>query len=95
MPIVNKYQEILQYVESCGYYTEKALNAWSQPDIADPWLIAAAAANGYTLVTDEVSAGTLSIRTPSKNAKIPDVARAFNVKTSNLYNMMRQFGIRI
>lgn len=93
--IVNQYQEILQYVEGCGYYTERALNAWSQPDVADPWLIAASAVNGYTLITDEVSAGTLSKKTPSKNAKIPDVAREFNVKTEDLYYMMRQLKIRI
>lgn len=31
--IVNQYQEILQYVEGCGYYTERALNAWSLPDV--------------------------------------------------------------
>lgn len=95
IPIVNKYQEILRYVESCGYYTERALHTWSQPDVADPWLIAASAVNGYTLISDEVSAGTLSKRTPSKNAKIPDVARVFNVKTNHLYYMMRQLGIRI
>lgn len=94
-PVVNKYQEILRYVESCGYYRERALNTWAQPDVADPWIIAAAAVNGYTLITDEVSAGTLSKRTPSKNAKIPDVARAFSVKTGNLYYMMRQLGIKI
>lgn len=53
--VVNKYQEILRYVESCGYYTERALNTWVQPD----------------------------------------VARAFSVKTGNLYYMMRQLGIKI
>ena len=35
------------------------------------------------------------IKNPNKNAKIPDVAKAFGVKTDNLFYMMRQLGIRI
>ena len=43
----------------------------------------------------EVPSGGLSIKTPNKAAKIPDVARAFGVKTENIYYMMRQLGIKI
>ncbi|MCI9545349.1 MAG: DUF4411 family protein [Lachnospiraceae bacterium] len=93
--IIKKYQEILQYIETCGYYNDKALNAWSKNDVADPWLIAAATVHGYTIITNEVSAGTLSNRTPSKNAKIPDVAKAFNVKTEPIFYMMRKLNIKI
>ena len=69
--IIYKYQEILQYVQSCGLYKEQALQAWAPSHIADPWLIAAAAVNGYTIITAEVSSGGLSPKTPNKNAKIP------------------------
>ena len=72
-----------------------ALNAWSQATVADPWLIAAAAVNGYTIISDEASAGTLSIKNQSKNAKIPDVAKNFGVKSKPLFYMMRQLGIKI
>lgn len=93
--IIGTYQKIIQYVQSCGYYNDKALNKWSQVDVADPWLIAASVANGYTLITNEVSAGTLSTKTPSRNAKIPDVANAFGVKAKPLFYMMRELGIKI
>ena len=93
--IVNKYQQILQYIQTCGLYKEQALHAWAQGDVADPWLIAAASVNNYTIITLEVSSGNLSKNTPNKNAKIPDVARNFGVKTNNLYYMMRQLKISI
>lgn len=35
----------------------------------------------YTFITNTMLAGALSNKTPSKNAKIPDVAKVFNVKT--------------
>lgn len=93
--IVGKYQEILQYIQTCGLYKEQALQMWANGDVADPWLIAAAAVNNYTIITSEVSSGGLSIKNPNKYAKIPDVAKAFGVKTNNLYYMMRQLGIKI
>lgn len=93
--IILKYQKILQYIQECGYYNDKALYIWSQAEVADPWLIAASAVNHYTIITNEVSAGTLNKKTPSRNPKIPDVAKAFGVKTESLFYMMRKLGIRI
>ena len=93
--IISKYQDVLQYVQSCGLYKEQALQAWAPGHIADPWLIAAAAVNDYTIITAEVSSGGLSTKNPNRNAKIPDVAKAFGVRTNNLYYMMRQLGIKI
>lgn len=93
--IVNKYQEILQYIQNCGLYQNQALQTWARADIADPWIIAAAAVNDYTIITAEVPSGGLSVKNPNKYAKIPDVARAFDVKTENIYYMMRQLSIQI
>lgn len=93
--IVNKYQEILQYIQNCGLYQNQALQTWARADIADPWIIAAAAVNDYTIITAEVPSGGLSVKNPNKYAKIPDVARAFDVKTENMYYMMRQLSIQI
>lgn len=93
--IISKYQKVLQYIQKCGLYKEQALKTWSDGDVADPWLIAAAAVNDYTIITAEVSSGGLSMKNKNKNAKIPDVAKAFGVKTNNLYYMMRQLGIKI
>ena len=93
--IISKYQEVLEYVQSCGLYKEQALQAWAPSHIADPWLIAVAAVNNYTIITAEVPSSGLSPKNPNRNAKIPDVAKAFEVRTNNLYYMMRQLGIKI
>ena len=93
--IIGKYQEVLQYVQNCGLYKEQALQAWAPGHIADPWLIAAASVNNYTIITAETPSGGLNPKTPNKNAKIPDVAKTFGVRTNNLYYMMRQLGIKI
>ncbi len=93
--IIAKYAEILQYVQTCGYYNEKGLKEWARNDIADPWLIAAAAIKGYTVITFEESAGYLSVKNKSGKVKIPDIAKHFNVEVHNLYYMMRQLKIRI
>ncbi len=93
--IIGKYQEVLQYIQTCGLYKEQALRIWADGDAADPWLIASAIVNDYTIITAEVPSGGLSVKNPNKNAKIPDVAKAFGVRTNNLYYMMRQLGIKI
>lgn len=93
--IIGKYQGILQYVQTCGLYKEQALQTWANGDVADPWLIAAAAVNDYTIITAEVPSGGLSVKNPNRYAKIPDVAKRFGVRTNNLYYMMRQLGIKI
>jgi len=93
--IVDKWQEVIQYVQTCGLYNENALHSWAQINVADPWLIAAAAVYGYTIITLEGSAGRLSPMNKSGKVKIPDVARAFGVKTNNIFYMMRQLGIKI
>ena len=90
-----RYQEVIQYISTCGLYKATALHNWAQSGIADPWLIASAIANGYTLVTEEVGSGGLSKKNPNKAAKIPDVANHFGTKTINIYDMMRKLHIKI
>ena len=92
---IRNYQEILEFVRSSGYYKEEALQAWAPSSVADPWLIASAMANDLTLVTQEVPSGGLSKKTPNKKAKIPDIARFFEVNTISIYDMMRILEIKI
>lgn len=92
---VKCYQEVMRYIAESGYYRPDAVATWAPSTIADPWLIAVAKANGYTIVTQEVASGGLSKKTPNKVAKIPDVARHFGVKTINIYDMMRKLEISI
>ena len=92
---VKSYQEVMQYVATCGLYKESAFRNWAPGDVADPWLIASAISNGFTIVTQEIGSGGLSRKTPNRVAKIPDVARQFGVCTINLFDMMRKLGIFI
>ena len=95
-PILDKYREVLTNIQTNPCYKPEALQEWANVSVADPWLIATAAKFGYTIVTFETTAGAgLSPNAPSKNPKIPDVAKAFNVKTVNLYYMMSALGITL
>ena len=87
--IIVKYGEVLRYIQDNPAYKPAALTEWSREDVADPWLIAAAVVGNYTIVSFENENKGLNSRNPSKNAKIPDVAKAFNVEVQNLYYMMR------
>lgn len=91
--IINKYKEVLEFLQESPLYSERALRNWSNISVADPWLIAAASALGYTLVTFETSAGIISINSPSGKPKIPDIAKAFNVNCVNLFYFMRKMNI--
>lgn len=93
--VIANYQSVLQYIQTCGLYKESALAAWAPANIADPWLIAAAKSNNYTIVTLEAPSGGLSTKTQNKSEKIPDVARALDVKTISLFEMMRRLGIAL
>ena len=95
LSIVSHYSDILKYVQTCGLYTNHALMEWSNASEADPWLIAAALETGYTIITFEASAGSLSKKNPSNRCKIPDVCKAFQVNFSDLYDMMRILSINL
>ena len=81
---------MLNHINQSGFYKALALKIWSEGNVADPWIIASAKANCYTIVTEEIPSGGLSIKTPNKSAKIPDVAKYFDVKTVNIFDMMRK-----
>lgn len=93
--IIPKYAEVMQYIQECGFYNEKGLNDWARNEVADPWLIAAAAAKGYKLITFEQSAEPLNVKNKCGRVKIPDVAKHFNVEVHTLYHMMRQLKMKI
>lgn len=93
--ILQKYSAILQHVQNSPWYKPAALNEWSRKSVADAWIIATAAAYNYTIITFEEANKGLSAKNPSKNAKIPDVASVFNVKTEKLYYMIRALGFKL
>lgn len=93
--IAMQYGKVLSYVQTSGFYKPQALRGWSQDDIADPWLIAAAVNQNAVIITMESGAGPISKKSPSQNAKIPDVARYFDVRCENLFYFMRHMGIKL
>ena len=93
--ILAHYGEILNHVQTNACYKSSALTEWANGTVADPWLISAAKAKGYTIITFEVPNKGLNSRSPSKNAKIPDVANEFSVKTEDLFYMMRTLGFTL
>ena len=93
--VLQYYSQVLIHLQTSGYYKETALNDWAREKIADPWLIAAAKAYGYIIVTLETSNPNLSIRNPVKRAKIPDVAAHMGVECRDLLYFMRAMGFCI
>lgn len=91
--ILQEYAKVLSYLQNDPHYTERALRAWSIESIADPWLIAAAKAYDYTIITLEASAGPIT--TSSSKPKIPTVGAALGVRCENLFYFMRQTGFKL
>ena len=82
----------MEYLRQSPCYKPSALAEWSRSDVADPWLVASAKTLGFTIITFETSNPNLNNYQPSKYAKIPDVARVFDVEVCNLFEMMN-FGV--
>lgn len=87
--IISNYQKVLTHVQTQPCYKPSALHEWSKASVADPWIIATAMTHGYTIVTFEGRNNNLSAHQPSKEAKIPNVAEAFDANVIRLYDMMR------
>lgn len=92
--IIAEYAKVLQYIQNNPCYKDSALTEWSKGTIADAWIIATAKVYGYTIITFEVGV-KMNPKSPSKNAKIPDVAQYFDVKTENLFYLMRKLNFKL
>lgn len=92
--IIGKYQKVINYISESEYYNQKALDKWSDNEIADPWLIACASVFNYTIITFESPNSNLKAN-KSSNPKIPDVCDHFGVKCENLFYMMRNLSFKI
>lgn len=93
--IVNYYRAVLQIIQSDPCYKSDALLEWSRNSVAAPWLIATAAAKGYTIITFEKPIANLSPQFPTRRPKIPNIAVRFGVKTNDLFYMMRRLGFNL
>jgi hypothetical protein len=92
--IFASYADILNFIQTSGFYKTEALADWSAATVADPFLIAAAIANQYTVITAERPVGGLNKATPLSRVKIPDICNRFSVKWGDIFYMLRQLGFR-
>lgn len=84
--VLNNYILIVQWLNTMSHhYTDRAIQEFLETDLADPWLIAFAMTNGYTIVTYEKSEPNRKNR-----VKIPEVCVQFNVKYINTIEMFRE-----
>ena len=93
--IIEQYRQVIQYVQECGYYKDTALRSWSDLLAADPWLIAAAKARSYPLVSFETRSQSQDKNQKSKRVRIPDGAKFFNVEVVSLFDMMRELKFQL
>jgi hypothetical protein len=93
--IIQNYGQVINHIQSCGLYTPVALHIWSQEQVADPWIVAAALTNQYTVISLEVPIHGLNVKKPSDKPKIPNICEQLNVKCRNLYYMMNKLAIKL
>ncbi len=86
--VVSKYRAIIQWANSHTQYNHVAKADFASFDKADAALIATAMAHDYIVVTAETSAPN-----SVKSIKIPDAAKAHDVKTITLTELLRNHAI--
>ncbi len=84
--VLNNYISIVSWVNSMSHhYTASAIQEFLETDLADPWLIAFAMSNNWTIVTYEKSEPYIK-----RKIKIPEVCNQFNVRYINTIEMFRE-----
>lgn len=86
--ILNEYSRVQNWAQKCNQFTPTALDDFAR--VADAYLVATAAAKGWTLVTYETSAPECRRR-----VKIPDACNAMGVGFCDLNTAFRDLGVRV
>lgn len=84
--VLENYISIAEWTHSMSHhFTSNAIQEFLETDLADPWLIAFAMSNNWTIVTYEKS------QPERKNRiKVPEVCNHFNVKYIDTIEMFRE-----
>ena len=93
-----EWSEVIQYIQDSPLYKDTALSSekgWANEKIANPWLIAIAKSENYTIVTDEIKNINLNAMNTSKNAKVPDVCEELNVRCISMNQFFEEIGLSI
>lgn len=88
--VYKKYQELQAWARDEKQYSQPAIHEFARAENADPWVVAFALAYGCTLVTHESYDPNIRKKIP-----IPNVGRAFGLKTINTFTMLRQLGVKL
>ena len=86
--VMQKYSEVLNWAQSSPQFRPEAIAEFAE--VADAFLVAAAAAKGYTLVTNETSDPLCRRR-----VKIPDACKALGVRYCGLNDVLRELSLTI
>lgn len=95
-PYGNEFAEVLSHIQEQEHYTDQVLIDWSREKIADTWLLAMAKKENYTIVTAETPNPNLHKNaSPSKSAKIPDVAKELGIECINQNEFFARIDLKI
>lgn len=84
--VLQNYVSIVRWANSMSHhYTNNAIQEFLETDLADPWLVAFAMSNHWTIVTYEKSEPNRKNR-----IKIPEVCNHFNIRYINTIEMLRE-----
>lgn len=86
--VLLKYEEAQRWAKSNPVFTQAAIHEFAE--VADAFLVATAAAKGFTLVTNEKPDPYCRRR-----VKIPDVCNALGVRYCDLNTVFRELGVTI
>lgn len=83
--VMQAYRQIMQWNVANNHYRQQAKDEFARHDKADAFLIAAAKAYGFTVVTHEASKPE-----SKKRVLIPDAAKQFGIKSIMIYDLLSQ-----
>lgn len=87
--ILTKYAELMKWANSQTQYSQNAVDEFAQVENADPWIIATAIANKYTIVTHEVLDSSIKKKIP-----IPNVCQDFSVNYIDTFKLLRELDFK-
>jgi len=92
--IVSAYQEIVNYINDSGKYSDSAKRVWFELNHADPWLVATAKAEKHKIITFEVKRGARPKGQGWGRVQIPNVCEDLEIECLNLFDVLRELGFK-
>ncbi|EFI82831.1 DUF4411 family protein [Listeria grayi] len=89
---------ILNHITNSDLYKDAALTSpkgWATETIADPWLIAIAIKENFTIVTDERKNPNIIPSKPHASAKIPDICDDFKIRCISMNEFFEEIALSI